>query len=186
MEMKAEEVEAWQKYYASHNLKQLFSQVWEPVYQKENISSDRYQNFPIPINQFRSQEKHGIYFNYDYGLSELEISFNDCQVEWHTKGDFRHHFDDQAEVWIDKFGFEQFNRQINHITGVLDRWTILERIKKDDSSIAAILAGATPAQMEEYLKTAMENQAVGCTALLLNYKQEHFAEIDPMAEFTLE
>ena len=87
------------------------------------------------------------------------------------------HFDDQAEVWIDKFGFEQFNRQINHITGVLDRWTILERIKKDDSSIAAILPGATPAQMEEYLKTAMENQAVGCTALLLNYKQEHFAEI---------
>lgn len=186
MEMTAKEVEEWQNYYAASHLKQLFAQVWEPVYQEQEILPERYQNLPIPINQFRSQEKHGIYLDYSYGTSDLEITFRDCKVEWRTEGDFRHNFDSQADVWIESFGFEQFNRQVNHIVAMLDRWTIRQRILKDDASLARMLSGATPAQIAEYLQAAMESQAVNCTAVLLEYQKEHFPGIDPMDEFTLE
>ena len=41
MEMKPEEVTAWQKYFTSHGLKQPFAQIWEPVIPFEMCIRDR-------------------------------------------------------------------------------------------------------------------------------------------------
>ena len=36
--MKAKEVMGWQKYFTSHGLKQPFAQIWEPVFDKDDVS----------------------------------------------------------------------------------------------------------------------------------------------------
>ena len=85
------------------------------------------------------------------------------------------------------FQFQRFTRQANHIVSLLDKWTIRQRIKEDDaSSIAGMLAGATLAQIEEYLALSTEVQAVNCTAVLLAHKRERFGDMDPMDAFVLE
>ena len=44
----------------------------------------------------------------------------------------------------------------------------------------------TLAQIAEFIAAAQEAQAVNVLALLLEYKNAHFADFDPMDEFTLE
>lgn len=44
----------------------------------------------------------------------------------------------------------------------------------------------TLAQVTEMIRVAQEAQAVNVLALLLEYKNAHFADFDPMEEFTLE
>lgn len=50
----------------------------------------------------------------------------------------------------------------------------------------AQMDGVSLAQVMEYLNLAIENNQPAITAELLNYKNEHFADFDPLAEFTLE
>ena len=49
-----------------------------------------------------------------------------------------------------------------------------------------VLSGFTAAQVMEFIRLASENNCPNCTAMLLEYKQQHYPDIDPMAEFTLE
>ena len=44
----------------------------------------------------------------------------------------------------------------------------------------------TLAQVSEMIGIAQENSAVNVLALLMEYKNTHFADFDPMDEFTLE
>ena len=135
---------------------------------------------------FQGQERHGIYFSYDYNTSEVYLTFKGCQAEWKAKGELRHNLDPNAVVTIGSFGFTRYTRQVNHIVSILDKWTIRQRIKEDDASMAGMLAGVTLAQVEEYLKLSVESQAANCTAALLEYKKEHFGDVDPMDAFVLE
>ena len=41
-------------------------------------------------------------------------------------------------------------------------------------------------QILKYIRIANESNAVNLTAMLLEYKNEHFSEVDPFAEFTLD
>ena len=38
----------------------------------------------------------------------------------------------------------------------------------------------------EFIQIANENQAINVQAMLMEYKDEHFSEFDPMDEFTLD
>ena len=42
MEMRPEDVAAWQRYFNNHGIKQPFAQVWEPVIRPETVKEDRY------------------------------------------------------------------------------------------------------------------------------------------------
>ena len=68
----------------------------------------------------------------------------------------------------------------------LDKWTIRRRLKVADARLAGRVDGLARAQIEEYLKLSVESQAANCTASLLEYKKEHFGDVDPMEEFVLE
>ena len=59
-------------------------------------------------------------------------------------------------------------------------------VKKDDVSISVILPSFTVAQITEFITVAQEAKAVNVLALLMEYKNKNFADIDPMAEFTLD
>lgn len=97
MEMDEDAVAAWQKYFASNNLKQPFDQVWEPVIDFEKVSSDRYTGCEIPLYRFNEQEKHGItleksseydYIERKYEYTSLDIILRGCRLDWEmTTGD---------------------------------------------------------------------------------------------------
>ena len=48
------------------------------------------------------------------------------------------------------------------------------------------MPGFTLAQITEFIRLATENTCTNVTALLLDYKNQNFADFDPMEEFSLE
>lgn len=187
MEMEPGDVLAWQKYFNNHGIKQPFAQVWEPVVRESAIRPTMYQDIELPLYQFKGKEKHGISFSYDYSLSILQISFAGCDLELDCSGlNLRHNLDLNGLVKMGGFTFKQYTRQVNHIVALLDQWTIIGWIMKDDAAIVAHLDSATLAQVMEYLNLAIDNGKTNVTAELLNYKNEHFPDFDPLAEFTLD
>ena len=53
-------------------------------------------------------------------------------------------------------------------------------------SIVQQLGGATLAQVMQYINLSVKNEQAAVTAALLNYKNEHFPDFDPMEEYTLD
>jgi len=49
-----------------------------------------------------------------------------------------------------------------------------------------LLSVFTAAQIAEFITVANENGATNCTALLMDYKNKTWPDIDPLAEFTLD
>ncbi len=190
MEMRPEDVAAWQRYFNNHGIKQPFAQVWEPVMLPETVQKDRYSGIQIPAYRLKGQEKHGISFDFQYGVSELYIGFSGCDLEYDPCGEngavSRHMLDLNGLLTLGEFTFKTYTRQVNHIVSLLDQWTIIGRIMRDDASVVTMLNSATLAQVMEYLNLAIENGKTNVTAELLNYKNEHFPDFDPLAEFTLD
>jgi hypothetical protein len=186
MEMQPEDVEAWQKYFASHCLKQPFAQVWEPIVDPADIKTDRYKGCMIPYYRFLGQEKHGITVS-DYNHHEtIDIYLRDCnalieRIDWQ-----RYEIDVNDNFEVTGFSFKTYSRQVNHIVTYLDRVTVYDRIRKDDITIEQFLPRFTLAQIAEFIKVASENNCTNVTAILLEYRQKNFSDYDPMVEFTLE
>ena len=190
MEMKPEDVAAWQRYFNNHGIKQPFAQVWEPVMLPETVREDRYTGIQIPAYRLKGQEKHGISFYFSYGASELKIGFSGCSLDYDPRGEngavYRHMLDPNGLVTLGKFTFKTYSRQVNHIVSLLDKWTIIGHIMKDDASVVTMLDNATLAQVMQYLNLAIDNGKANVTAELLNYKNERFPYFDPLVEFTLD
>ena len=67
-----------------------------------------------------------------------------------------------------------------------DKITAYDRVKNDDVSVANVLPQFTLAQISQFINIANENNAVNVMAILLDYKNQHFADYDIMDEFSLE
>ena len=186
MEMTPEVRAAWQRYFTSHGLKQPFEQVWEPLVKFDTVRADRYQGRTLPANQLRSQDKHGIYFRYDNGTSELETSFADLDLECDFTEFQRHWMEPDARVVFGALKVEKPSRAANHVLVKLDRWLAAERVQADDATVVDVLDRFTLAQVTELLNLAIENHCANCTAALLEYKNRKFPDFDPMDVFTLE
>ena len=68
----------------------------------------------------------------------------------------------------------------------MDKWTIEERVAKNDASIGNILDGFTVAQILDFISLATEKKSTDSLAVLMDYKNKQFNEYDPMQEFTLD
>ena len=186
MEMSKKDLEYWQKYFTSHGLKQPFEQVWEPVVNFDSVREDRYQGMTLPANQLRSQDKHGIYFDYNNAASELETGFADLDLECDFTQFQRHWMEPDARVVFGALKVEKPSRAANHVLVKLDRWLAAERVQADDATVVDALDRFTLAQVTELLNLAIENHCANCTAALLEYKNRKFPDFDPMDVFTLE
>lgn len=188
IEMKAEEIKEWQEYFVRNNLKQPFEQIWEPVYDPNAIAPDRYEGSVLPIYRFENKDQHGIHsygltaYSEDYGF-ELE----DCELdaEGSTWRIVPGETDDETYT-LGKFKLIEHTRKSNHIIFVLDKWTITDRIEKDDDSISLMLPVFTLAQITEFIRLANEKNSSVTLAVLMDYKNKNFADADPFAEFTLD
>ena len=185
IEIKNDDISAWQKYFANKGLKQPFEQIWEPVINPDTIEKERYADCMIPYYRFANQEKRGITTeNYDFGNDAI-IEIADCKtviqrIDWE-----RHCLDMKHNFEIKEISFKRFTRKVNHIIAYFDRVTVGGRVAKDDVSFEGILPQFTLAQITEFIKIANENNSTNAMAVLLNYKNKNFANYDPMEEFVL-
>ena len=186
MDMTRNDVTDWQKWFTANGIKQPFEQIWEPVVEPNSVTEDRYRGCMIPYYRFLGQNKHGIYVEDEDFHNEIDISFDDCNADIQRIDWLRHEILPDHRFEIQRFCVERFTRKANHIIAYLDRVTIYDRIRKDDTGISAFLPQFTLAQITEFIKVATENNCTNVTALLLDYKNQNFADFDPMEEFSLE
>ena len=186
MEMDAEEVTAWQKHFTRHGLKQPFQQIWEPVIDAASFRTDRYKDCRVNPLYLKNQSRRGIraewYKGEYYGAKYVYITGFDVKAvdAPHRDGDEREYIE------ITSLRPETWNRRANSVIAYLDRITVWDRVRKDDVSVMDQIGRFTLAQVTEMIQAAQEAQAVNVLALLLEYKNAHFADFDPMDEFTLE
>ncbi len=187
-EMNSDETAAWQNYFMKNDLKQPFAQVWEPVYDPNEIGKDRYYGCKLPILRFNNKDDHGIRMVDLSSYSEtFDLQLTDCELECEPSvGRFVFGVTDDAVYELKDFTINTFSRYANHIVSLLDKWTIEDRIKRDDTSIISALSGSTIVQIKDYIETAGQNNATGCQAALLEYMHQHFETFDPLAEYLLE
>lgn len=189
MEMQQEDIAAWQKYFTAHQLKQPFTQIWEPLADFATVKEDRYAGIEFPAYRFNGQAKHGIELYYkDYSdYYEFGLALMDCSVLVASESVAdRHTLNFQGKMQLGNFSCRKKSRASNHVIALLDKWAIYSRILQDDASMVNQLPQFTLAQIEEFLKLAMENNCANCTAALLEFKNANFTGFNPMAEFTLE
>lgn len=185
IEMDSDDLTLWQKYYISNGINQPFDQLWEPVYNPEDIKADRYKDNAIPYFRFKGKEKHGITVEDTDFHNHIEITFVDCTVTV-TRIDFeRHKIDINHRFEVENFTFSRFTRYVNHIIGYLDCCVIYNRILKDDDTIADLLPRFALAQISKFIKLAIENKCNNVMAVLLDYKNKNFTDFDPLEEFVL-
>lgn len=186
IEMDDVDISNWQKYFASNGLKQPFEQIWEAKIDENRIEKDRYKGCMIPYYRFLNQEKHGIFVEDSNFHDEIDIRFWGCQavimrIDWK-----RHEINMDDRFEITSFEVVRLNRYANHIICYLDQCTIYSRIERDDESALNNLDRYTIAQINAFLKFAIEKESIKCSAILLDYKNEHFSEFFDIDEFTLD
>ena len=186
MEMTLEDVAAWQEYFRANGLKQPFTQIWEPAFAPETVREDRYTGCAISYRRAQNAEKHGIHYYDEDFHNWVYFTLDDCELENELTDSGRHELYDDTTFTLGKFTFRKYTRKVNHIVYLFDKWTIQERIEKDDVGILAMLASYNAAQITEFLNMAMECHATNLTAALLEYKHTRFPAYDAFAEFTLD
>ena len=186
MEMTPEEVTAWQKYFTASGLKQPFEQIWEPVIDSAIVTKDRYKDCRIPYYRFTGQEKRGITVKSLNIYEGIDFVLRGCitSIERLDFQSFPVSPNDCFEV--QSFAFAEYTRQVHHLVAYLDRVTIYDRIRKDDADIARYLPRFTLAQITEFIRIAAESGSINTMAVLLEYKNNTFADFDPMEEFSLD
>ena len=188
MEMEAAEVEAWQAYFVENEIKQPFEQVWEPVYAQDSIEENRYEDCEISVYRVMGKEMHGITaFDFTDHSEFFGFRLKDCEMQYESDTEiFFHGVTTDATFRLGKFSFQEYTRNVNHIVYLFDKWTISERILKDESNIGHMLKGFTAAQILELINLAIENKCSQSAAVLMDYKNTHFDTYDLSAEFTLD
>ena len=179
MEMGSETTEAWQRYFNDNGLKQPFEQVWEPVVDKDMVKPGRYDGYTIPLYMLMNKEKHGIVME-----GQSRITLKGCSAG--LKLIEGHHDWYNNDFEITDFRYDTWNRQVNHIVTHLDKGTVAGRVKKDDITAAQWFDRFTLAQIMEFINIANEAGAYNVLAQLMEYKDTHYGNFDPMDEFTLE
>ena len=188
MQMDASLVTLWQKYFTRKGLKQMFRQIWEPVFDPASINPDRYCGCTVPVLTLAGQKKHGIGVDNLAAYSDsFSLWLTHCAIEAEPS-DWRYvpGMNDDLYYTLGNFTFRIYTRWTNHIVAWFDRYLIADKIKKDDISVANLLPGFTLAQITEFIQLAAEHHSTNVTAILLDYQNKNFSDFDPMEAFSLE
>ena len=183
-DMENETITGWQRRFASRNQKQPFLQIWEPVRKRDDIREDRYAGCTIRSGYLRNQKTLGIqafFYAEDWGdePNHCNLTLTNFDIEQKEKAD-------GLALEITRIQPLKWDRRSNAIISFLDRVCIYDRIHNDDVTIAESLDQFTLEQITDFLSMAAKHSLPKVTALLLDYKNTHFAAFDPMEEFLLE
>ena len=178
----------WQNYMLKNGIKQPFLQVWEPAYDPADLREDRYEGCELSVYRFSGREKDGIS---SYGLIDYSedygFTLEDCTLEAENSvWRFIHGVTDDATYKLGKFHIQNFSRTCNHIVFLLDKWTIEDRVARDDADLNSLVSAFTAAQISELIALAQEKNSVKALAQLLEIRNSRFGTVDLDMEFTLD
>ena len=179
LEMKENELIKWRQYFIDNSIKQPFEQVWEPVMQAKDIKPDRYNDTYIPLYAIMNKDKHGIIMK-----GQSELSLKGCSANLELIESDPDWINNQFE--ITNFRFNKYTRYVNHIVSIFDKGTVEDRIKKDDISVSIYLDRFTLAQITDFIDIATKNKCTNVSALLLQYKHDHYPDYDHIDELILD
>ena len=186
IELSPEDVKAWQQFICTNGIVQPFEQMWEPARNPKTVSVDRYKGCHVSVFRFMRSEKHGIGFLDDDFHSYIGFVMLDCELDHQRTSPGRHEIGSDETFTLGKFTFKTYTRRVNHMVSLLDKWTMSERILKDDVTVQDLLDGFTMAQIMGFIQEASENQCTNVLAMLMEYKEQNFNDFDPMDEFSLD
>ena len=184
--MQPDEIKSWQLYFTSSGIKQPFEQIWEPVVDPGTIRENRYESNKIPFFRFQGREKDGVIVDYSDEYMGPQIWFRNCKATVNRIGSLRIGKDEHSLYEVKSFSVSgRYTRLANHIVTYLDRITVYGRILNDDISVSEMFPLFTFAQLNDFLKLAVDNNATSVTASILEYKRTHYQDYNPMDEFVL-
>ena len=186
IELSPEDVKAWQQFICKNGIVQPFEQMWEPARNPKTVSPDRYEGCHVSVFKFMRNEKHGIGFLDEDFHAYIGFVMLDCELDHQRTSPNRHEIGAEETFTLGKFTFKKYTRRVNHLVSLLDKWTMSERILKDDVTIQDLLDGFTMAQIMGFIQEASENQCTNVLAMLMEYKEQNFSDFDPMDEFSLD
>ena len=175
MEMEKDDLDAWSKYFSDNGTVQPFTQIREPIIDKDSVDENRYVDCKIRTVYLRNQEKRGIAFSSYLHPAVLKIKGFDIKYSI-TK----------ERVEINHIKCEMWNRCSNTVIAYLDRITIYGRIAKDDVTIVQFLPNFSLSQISDFIRIASDNNAVNVMAILLEYKEKTYSTEAVLDEFTLD
>ncbi len=206
LSVSADETAAWQKYLTDHSLVQPFAQMWEPIMYFDADASDfakRYDGVVLTKEERSTLKKSLAAWGVDMRSMSMEREFDHRQWAYAYSNESTFTFDDcvhlEYEVDPDK-GITTLGKitrcskkvkdsaRLNAIFLHLDRAAIRAHIMagRDNAVNTALTAEYTLAQINEFIDLSTKHEQTACTALLLKYKNEHFADFEEMDEFSLD
>ena len=186
MGMSQDDIAAWQNYFCTNKLSQPFQQVWESVKLKGDCSSDRYKGISVPAYYFINRENDGIHFKKRNQYSYLSLELTDVELNFTWKPSNGMYFTPQDHLILGDFRVKEVSRAANHIICLLDNWTFMTVLQRDELKDTSILEGCTEAQIQEYIDFSIEHKLTNNTAVLLDYKHEHFGCKNAFDDFVLD
>ena len=184
LDLPPETVEAWRRYLTSGGIEQLFVQMWEPVYKKEDIRPDRYRDIILPRSVFLRQKRRGIriynqMLDMESYYSEEVLSIRGFDVEYRL-GSMA------AELTSIIPKNKKWRRRENSVIAYLDYVACEDLVRKDDPTVEPLLMCLPQEKIMSLIELARSSNAVNVTAMLLELNNRNFPDFDRMAEFTLD
>ena len=200
IEMDPAQTVAWQRYFARTGKKQLFEQVWEPLYARRisEIRETRYAGAVLSKEERSTVKKALALRGIDVHSGEMRKYYNGSKYVFSNENDMYFggslcvHYTVDEKTGAVTLGISTVCshnvREMNAILLELDRATLSHQVSNDNDSVltAENLSDFTAAQISGLLNLAIDSKAARCTALLLEYKKKHFPEFADIDEFSLD
>lgn len=199
LDMTAEQIKLWQDRLLAAGTKLLIEQVWEPIatvqstgtYRDAVLTKEERNEFKRVLGQKAiSVKSENDYSEFDHRAYRYVFSdTGTMQVGKKVKIEYRVSEQTGETTLITiRCPFTVMTRELNAIFFELSRVCVKSAIRQDAvNKLPALLTSQfTAAQISEFIRLAQACGSVNATVTLLEYKQKHFADLDPMAEFTLD
>ncbi len=197
LDMKCDEIQQWQSRIIELQKTLLIEQIWEPVVsiKKSDDICSRYEGAVLTKeerNRFKnslkskgivvkSEEQGYDPYRHTYGTVNNTMIIGDT-----IRLDYSYN-ESTSETTLGKMSKEKLTRKTNTVFFELDRLVVKHHIVADDVDALTenILNSFTLAQITEFIDIASSNNSTNCTALLMDYRNKTFNEVDPFSMFVL-
>lgn len=199
LDMTAEQIKLWQDRLLAAGTKLLIEQVWEPIatvqstgiYRDAVLTKEERNEFKRALGRKAiSVKSENDYSEFDHRANRYVFSdTGTMQVGKNVKIEYRvNEQTGETTLLSVRCPFTVMTRELNAIFFELSRVCVKSVIRKDAVAelSTSLTAQFTAAQISEFIRLAQDCGSVNVTVMLLEYKQTHCADVDPLAEFTLD